>query len=105
MATCRARSSSPGIVVTGRIQNSDPASTAALMVRFRNVGSVMSARRFREAEDRARRARIGSCRRMSSRSSVGRALNGSLKREVGNHMNVDVDEAVGEGQLKSDKLM
>ena len=80
MATCRARSSSPGTVATGRIQKSDPVSTATLMVWFRNAGSVMSARRLREAKDTVRRVQIGSCRRMSTRSSVGRALNGLLKR-------------------------
>ena len=42
---------------------------------------------------------------MSSRSSVGRALNGSLKREVGKRVNVHLVEAVGEGQLECDKLM
>jgi len=96
---------SGGIVVTGRIQNSDPFSTVASMVWFRNAGSVMSARRLREAEDRVRRKRIGSCRRMSSKSSVGREVNGLFEREVGNCVNVGVDEVVGEGQLKGNQLM
>ena len=65
----------------------------------------MSAQRLYEAEDRVRRVQIGSCQRMSSRSSVGRALNGLLKCEVRNCINVHVDEAVGEGQLESDKIM
>ena len=106
MATCSALSSSPAIVVTGSIQNSDPHRTATLMVWFRKAGSVRSARRFRETEDNARRSRIGSCRKMSNKSSAGKALKGSLKGEVGNRMNVGVGKTVGgEGQLKANKLM
>jgi len=106
MAVHCARSSSPAIVVTGRIQNPEPARTAALMVWFRNAGSVISARRFREAAERVKRVDIGSWLKISRRSSVGKALKGSGNREVGNLLNLGVGEAtVGEGQLQGNERM